>query len=92
MHDFLDISIPQEDKENAVLLEVDSLLRQNGKNLQDFPSLPEPTISTRFDSTNFLILQELDYDREFLANESIRLVTSLNDEQHIIYDKIMSMV
>ena len=67
-------------------------MKENGKSLEDFPSLPQPKCLPVFNTDNYLILQELNYDREILKTESSRLVSSLNHQQHEIFDKIMHLV
>lgn len=48
---------------NAAMHEIDYMLRNNGKTLHDFPYLPLPVGTPNIDTTNHLILQELNYDR-----------------------------
>lgn len=54
--------------------------------------MPQPSLTRSFDNTNRLILQELNYDKPLLSNESAELIVALNNEQCEIYDKIMSLV
>ncbi|XP_028799355.1 uncharacterized protein LOC114754711 [Neltuma alba] len=87
-----DIHISLSEKENAALKEIDNLLHANGKSLHEFPSLPLPTETATVDLHNHLILQELSYDRQALSEEANTLSQSLNDEQLLIYNIILSAV
>ncbi|XP_054782872.1 uncharacterized protein LOC129290186 [Prosopis cineraria] len=87
-----DINVPLVAKEEAALREIDSLLHSNGKSLQDFSSLPLPVVTSNFDVTNHLMLQELNYDRQALGIEATKLVKSLNSEQKHVFDNVMSSV
>ncbi|XP_028752703.1 uncharacterized protein LOC114712351 [Neltuma alba] len=87
-----DIHISLSQKENAALKEIDNLLHANGKSLHEFPSLPLPIETATIDLHNHLILQELSYDRQALSEEANTLSQSLNDEQLLIYNIILSAV
>ncbi|XP_028758137.1 ATP-dependent DNA helicase PIF1-like [Neltuma alba] len=86
----LGVSISDEQKEQAALTEIEALLQENGKSLQDFPSLPYPTSYPPLDVRNHLILQELNYDRGFCEEESRKLLDALNAEQRNVFDVVMS--
>ncbi|XP_028752788.1 uncharacterized protein LOC114712419 [Neltuma alba] len=59
---FSNVSISPVEKERVALMDIDALLRQNGKSIHDFPSLPIPGMSAPIDVGNNLIMQELSYD------------------------------
>ena len=84
--------MPESVKEEAALKEIDSILKENGKCLQDFSSLPQPTNRSTINFDNHLILQELNYDKHAQAIEAQELVSSLNLDQYKIYVEIMSLI
>ncbi|KAI9106803.1 hypothetical protein K1719_022331 [Acacia pycnantha] len=57
------ILISAADKEQAALIEIETLLQKNGKSISDFPSLPLPSSSTHVNVDNHFIRQELNYDK-----------------------------
>ncbi|KAI9082435.1 hypothetical protein K1719_035578 [Acacia pycnantha] len=57
------ILISASDKEQAALIEIETLLQKNGKSISDFPSLPMPSSRTHVNVDNHLIRQELNYDK-----------------------------
>ncbi|XP_061356932.1 uncharacterized protein LOC133301320 [Gastrolobium bilobum] len=54
--------------------------------------MPCITGASFLDMHNRLVLDELLYDRLFLVEEHKRLMSSLTDEQKVVYDKIISAV
>ncbi|XP_028799523.1 ATP-dependent DNA helicase pfh1-like [Neltuma alba] len=84
------VHISISEKEEAALKEIESLLQENGKTLNDFPLLPKPASFSPLDLSNHLILQELGYDRTSMKEELNTLINSLNSEQKHIFDSIIS--
>ncbi|XP_028789423.1 uncharacterized protein LOC114745432 [Neltuma alba] len=64
------INISDIEKEQAALKEIETFLRQNGKNLEDFPLMPVLLEVEPIDVTNHLIMQELSYDKQALQVEA----------------------
>lgn len=64
----------------------------NGKNLSDYPDLPNPIEVSEYDMSNHLITQELAYDKEFLARQSKSLLQMLNVSQMEAYEAIMHSI
>ncbi|KAI9103507.1 hypothetical protein K1719_023130 [Acacia pycnantha] len=87
---FSSVNISEYDKEQVALKLIDSLLRQNGKSLLDFPSMPLPVELPPIDLSNQLILQELNYDKHGLQVEANNFQNSLNLEQKNIFNNVMS--
>ena len=71
--------------------EIDYILKENGRALQDFLSLPQSVCSMSTNYQNDLILHELRYDRTEQASEAANLVSMLNSEQEMIYKEIKSL-
>ncbi|XP_028760801.1 uncharacterized protein LOC114719456 [Neltuma alba] len=86
---FTGLNISLDDKEQAALKDIDSLLRQNGKSLHNFPSLSIPNGTQPIDIRNHLIIQELSYDRLEMQRESIKLLNMLNADKKKIYDEVI---
>ncbi|KAI9091201.1 hypothetical protein K1719_028265 [Acacia pycnantha] len=86
------ILISAADKEQAALIEIETLLQKNGKSISDFPSLPLPSSSTHVNVDNHFIRQELNYDKVQLHKQSEQIVKSLNVDQHVIYNTVMSKI
>ncbi|XP_028777507.1 uncharacterized protein LOC114734111 [Neltuma alba] len=84
------VFISDRDREEAALKEIELLLQHNGKSLIDYPSLPFPSSVPLIDVRNYLILQELNYDRDALSLESRRLICLLNLDQRKVFDIVMS--
>ncbi|XP_061367870.1 uncharacterized protein LOC133310893 [Gastrolobium bilobum] len=87
-----DANLTEEQIKNTTLAEIDKVLQSNGKCLSDYPSMPCITGASLLDMHNCLVLDELLYDRLFLVEEHKRLMSSLTDEQKVVYDKIISAV
>ncbi|KAI9071009.1 hypothetical protein K1719_047026 [Acacia pycnantha] len=86
------ILISRSDKEQAALIEIETLLQKNGKSISDFPSLPMPSSSTHVNVDNHLIRQELNYNKVQLQKQSEQIVKSLNVDQQVIYNTMMSKI
>ncbi|KAF7802249.1 ATP-dependent DNA helicase PIF1 [Senna tora] len=63
---------------NYALIEIDKMLRNNGRTLKDFPPLSIP------DCEN-----QLNYDKEALAAESTHLISTMTNEQRKFLDEII---
>ncbi|KAK7312898.1 hypothetical protein VNO77_37136 [Canavalia gladiata] len=84
--------IPEQQIEILALFEIHKLLQSHNKSLSDYPTMPQPNISTINHSNNVLILDELQYDREQLAKEHDIYLSTMTVEQHSIYSKIMHAI
>ncbi|XP_061349669.1 uncharacterized protein LOC133294914 [Gastrolobium bilobum] len=87
-----DAVLDEESIKNITLAEIDKVLQSNGRCLSDYPTMPRVISESLFDMPNRLVLDELSYDRSSLMEEHKRLNSSLNDEQRVVYDKIISAV
>ena len=76
-----DISITPDQKQQAALKEISKLLHCSGKTLVDFTEMPKLIEAEHFDYSNHLILQELNYDRKLLRQQTAELVQPLNHDQ-----------
>ncbi|XP_042029804.1 uncharacterized protein LOC121776687 [Salvia splendens] len=78
--------------QNLGLLEIEKLLVNGRRTLHEFRSMPYPRTQSLESSNNRLITDELCYDREALSRENLIFVSKFTDEQHQVYDTIMSDV
>ncbi|KAL8140113.1 LOW QUALITY PROTEIN: hypothetical protein V2J09_006134 [Rumex salicifolius] len=74
---------------NYCLVNIEEVLATNGKSLEDFPEMPLPDKSVMTDLDNRLIQEEMSYNITMLIEEHQNLHESLNDEQGVIYDKVI---
>ena len=72
------------------LLDIDKILRSNGRTLRDYPPMPIPDSSTAVYQGNRLIAEELNYNRDTLREEFNNLTRIMTDEQSKIFNTIMS--
>lgn len=84
--------VSMRDKEQAALRQINAILNENAKSLSDYPSLPQVDEYVLPDVTNRLVMQETSYDQQEQASRSRDLISKLNCEQKVIFDKIMHAV
>ncbi|KAL6574843.1 hypothetical protein OROMI_012128 [Orobanche minor] len=87
-----DVQLTEEQIKNYALVEIEKILRQRGKSLRDYESMPYPDITYFAAPDNLLISDELNYDTVSLAEEHDGLVSNLTDEQRGVYNMIMTAV
>ncbi|XP_054789485.1 uncharacterized protein LOC129295029 [Prosopis cineraria] len=80
------------DRENASLTEINKMLMQNGRSLDDFPMMAKPECSINYDNVNNLMMEELSFDTELYIFERYKFEQQLTIEQREIYEKILSAV
>jgi ATP-dependent DNA helicase PIF1 len=74
------------------LAEIEILLQSNNSTLEKFPDMPRPDPGLLPFKGNRLIYDELNYDRDVLAEEHRKLMSTMTHEQRGVYDKIMSRI
>ncbi|XP_071699017.1 uncharacterized protein [Rutidosis leptorrhynchoides] len=89
---FSDLILSESQLRNYCLLEIQGILKKNGKSLSDFPDLPQPDPGLLTQLENHLIREELNYNLAELRNEHQNLYVSLNPEQLKIYNQVISAV
>lgn len=77
---------------NLCLIELEKLLRYNGKSLKDYKSLPYPILEEVLRMENRFIADELNYDKDKLRELHELLLGKLTEEQHSVYSTIMKSV
>ncbi|KAL4600853.1 hypothetical protein ACB092_11G229700 [Castanea dentata] len=78
--------------QNYALCEIEQILIKSGRSLHDFETIPYPNTLLLRKSNNRVLQEELDYDRNSLAAEHIKLLASLNIDQRNIYDEVIDSV
>lgn len=74
------------------LVEIEKLLRLNGKSLRDFDKIPFVDAQKLCDVNNIYIIRELDYDEVEMANKHHDCLQKLNIGQRTVYDVIVAAV
>ncbi|XP_015971425.1 uncharacterized protein LOC107494899 [Arachis duranensis] len=75
---YLDLTMSQDELHAFCLLEIEKLLQSNGKSLRNYAGMPVPNKSL--------------YDTVSLTHEHDANVSKLNEEQRVVYDKIIDCV
>ncbi|KAK7290365.1 hypothetical protein RIF29_04729 [Crotalaria pallida] len=74
------------------LLEIDKHLRKSGKSLNDYPNMPIPDCDPSTVMCNTLIAEQLDFNRQALAEEFETLQQSMTDEQKNAFQQIFQAI
>lgn len=89
---FQDLVLSPTELKSFALSDIETLLQSSNKSVSDFPTMPQPDMSLITDRQNRLIYDELNYDRQSLAEEYTQLMSTMTSEQRKIFDKIMTRV
>ncbi|XP_057764030.1 uncharacterized protein LOC131008561 [Salvia miltiorrhiza] len=87
-----DLKLTDIEIQNFTLVEIEKLLGELGKSLRDFETMPFPSSEFLDMSNDRLIYDELAYDREQLAKDHLEYLEKFTDEQHGVYNTIMTSV
>ncbi|MCH79969.1 ATP-dependent DNA helicase PIF1, partial [Trifolium medium] len=87
-----ELQISDDELKNLCLIEIEKLLMTNGRSLNDYKTMPIPVVEDVTNFENKLIADELSYDRVELGVLHASLVQQLTEEQHGVYQKIMTSV
>lgn len=87
-----ELQLNEEQVEAYTLLEIETLMQKLGKSLRDIDGMPQPNASLLRDSSNRLVSEELDYDREQLKVQHEKLYIALNNCQKRAYEAILQSV
>ncbi|KAM0064559.1 putative DNA helicase [Helianthus debilis subsp. tardiflorus] len=86
------IKLNEDQFKNLTLFEIEKILLRNNSTLRNFPTMPYPDHDSISSSNNRLINEELAYDQNDLKNEFNTLLTSLTEEQRLIFNDITRAV
>ncbi|XP_057760443.1 uncharacterized protein LOC130980819 [Arachis stenosperma] len=87
-----DLTMSQDELQTFYLLEIEKLLQSNGKSLRNYGGMPVPNTSLVSQFNNLMLLHELQYDTVSLTREHDANLLKLNEEQRVVYDKIIDYV
>jgi len=87
-----DLITSPESIKNSCLVEIEKLLRLNGKTLKDFVSMPSLDFSELGEFENILLASELMYDKVEMLAKHKEYYANLNFAQKTAYDCIVNAV
>ncbi|KAL3651503.1 hypothetical protein CASFOL_004505 [Castilleja foliolosa] len=87
-----DLRLSDSELQNCTLVEIEKLLKEQGKSLLDYESMPFPEHDGAVVGHSRLISDELNYDRKALSLEHDRLFSNMTTEQKAVYSNIISAV
>ncbi|XP_025678806.1 uncharacterized protein [Arachis hypogaea] len=87
-----DLTMSQDELQTFCLLEIERLLQSNGKSLRNYAGMLVPNNSLVSQFSNLMLLRELQYDSVSLSHEHDANILKLNEEQRVVYDKIIDCV
>ena len=88
LYDLGHTTITQNDVYDFGLHLIDNILHDSGHALCDFPSMPQSVINWSSTIRNRLITQQINYDSHSEAITAHQLMSSLNADQHLAFEKI----
>ncbi|CAA0811005.1 Unknown protein [Striga hermonthica] len=87
-----DLRLGEDAIKNLTLAEIETLMRIRGSSLREYSCMPYPNSESMHNTSNRLILDELNYDRKALAMEHETLLGRMTGEQKGVYSRIMFAV
>jgi len=87
-----DLHLTESQLQNYALCDIERLLNKNERSLREFEIMPYQDMLLFREGNNRLPQEESDYNRIFLAEKQIKLISGLNCEQINIYDAIIRSV
>lgn len=82
----------EESLKNLALIDIEKIMRTHRSTLHDFDELPNSIGSAATDEQNRLIIDELSYDRFDMATQLQNYMSSINNEQRNVFERIMEAV
>jgi ATP-dependent DNA helicase PIF1 len=89
---YVDLVIGEDELQRLTLVEIDKILRANGKSLDDFDCMPTIDTGIIDPFNNLFIDNELSYDNDEMSLKHEELFANLNDEQLKAYHEIVNSV
>ncbi|XP_074314226.1 uncharacterized protein LOC141649434 [Silene latifolia] len=87
----VDLQLIDEELQNYALIDIENSLQINGSSLSRFEGIPLPDMSTSH-HRNSLVMNALSYDRQCLSEEHEIQLSSMIDEQRLVYNEVMEAV
>ncbi|XP_074276220.1 uncharacterized protein LOC141599974 [Silene latifolia] len=85
------LRLTEDELKNYALLDIEACLQRNDSSLRRFEDMPFPESSTPH-PVNTLVSDELSYDRVSVGEEHVHLLSSMTNEQMVIYNEIMDAI
>ncbi|KAL2940210.1 Cadherin-related family member 2 [Bienertia sinuspersici] len=87
-----DLCLTDEQIQNYSLYEIDQTLNRLNRSLKEFQGIPILDMSLLHEIGNRMIMEEQNYDQGSMTQEAINLQRGLNDEQRVVFEKILQAV
>ncbi|XP_074270855.1 uncharacterized protein LOC141594762 [Silene latifolia] len=84
-----DLQLTDEELQNYALIDIENSLQINGSSLRRFEGMPFPDMSATTHHRNSLVMDALSYDRQSLNEEHEIQLSSMTDEQRLVYNEVM---
>lgn len=89
---FPGLILPDLQLQQYTLIEIERLLKENDKSLNDFKGMPKPNESVLREISNTVLRQELNYDTAKEASEHEKLFATMNEDQQKVYNAVVDSV
>ncbi|XP_013595152.1 PREDICTED: uncharacterized protein LOC106303427 [Brassica oleracea var. oleracea] len=89
---FPGLILPDLKLQQYTLIEIERLLKENDKSLNDFKGMPKPNESVLREISNTVLRQELNYDTAKEASENEKLFATMNEDQQKVYNAVVDSV
>ncbi|XP_074292020.1 uncharacterized protein LOC141618853 [Silene latifolia] len=84
-----DLQLTDEELQNYALIDIENSLQVNGSSLPRFEGMPFPDMSAIAHHRNSLVIDALSYDRQSLSEEREIQLSSMTDEQRLVYNEVV---
>jgi ATP-dependent DNA helicase PIF1 len=88
----VDLVMSQEELQTLCLVEIDNILKANGKSLEDYECMPKINTGVSDPFNNIFIGNELSYDCNEMKMKHEEFFSKLNEEQLLAYHQIVDSV
>ncbi|KAK7274100.1 hypothetical protein RIF29_15174 [Crotalaria pallida] len=86
------VNLQPQEIQNLALVEIERIIRKNGRSLSEWTSMPQPQVTTFDSMNNPLIAEQLNFNREEQFNEYQRLWSLMTEEQESVFAAITSAI
>ncbi|XP_074314298.1 uncharacterized protein LOC141649509 [Silene latifolia] len=84
-----DLQLTDEELQNYALINIENSLQINGSSLLRFEGMSFPDMSATAHHRNSLVMDALSYDRQSLSEEHEIQLSSMTDEQRLVFNEVM---
>ncbi|XP_074302122.1 uncharacterized protein LOC141633574 [Silene latifolia] len=84
-----DLQLTDEELQNYALIDIENSLQINGSSLRRFEGMSFPDMSATTHHRNSLVMDALLYDRQSLSEKHEIQLSSMTDEQRLVYNEVM---